>query len=474
MKLLKLNARFTYAGQFSLENLIPGIRGESIGSNLGDIDLSGVTTIELPSGTTLGGSSLTALGTITSSSAQAFAVGLNGLTNPAFDVDASTALQVAGLKVKGAVTGGTVALSVIDSGSNASLTLDAKGTGTVGINTVGASSGLVTVGNGTSLAGMAVNGLITGTSASATALAVGLNGATNPALVVDASTASSATGIKIKSAAATGGVALQVVSSGSPEALTIDAKAGALITMANGAASALGVQVGGSTSAANAQLIVQSTNAAALVVGRQGATNPVLTVNANTVSVITGLQITGAGTGAGVALAATDSGSNTALTLDAKGTGTLGINTVSTTSGLVTIGNATSKAGLQVNGQVFARAALKQSIVGVTLTALGAVQSTTPTAAQMIGGAMSHASATGAGTATFDTGTNLSAAITGVAVGDSFIFSYANIGSQTVTLTGNTGTTIVGTAALASGKNALVLCVNTGANTWNLYTIVSA
>jgi hypothetical protein len=36
------------------------------------------------------------------------------------------------------------------------------------------------------------------TSASATALAVGLNGSTNPAFTVDAATASSATGIKVK------------------------------------------------------------------------------------------------------------------------------------------------------------------------------------------------------------------------------------------------------------------------------------
>src|SRR4051812_27035965 len=46
---------------------------------------------------------------VTSASATALAVGRLGATTPAFTVDASIASQVAGLKVTGAVTGGTVA-----------------------------------------------------------------------------------------------------------------------------------------------------------------------------------------------------------------------------------------------------------------------------------------------------------------------------------------------------------------------------
>ena len=44
------------------------------------------------------------------------------------------------------------------------------------------------------------------TSSSSTAIAVGQNGSTNPAFVVDASTGTSTTCVKIKSAAAAGGV----------------------------------------------------------------------------------------------------------------------------------------------------------------------------------------------------------------------------------------------------------------------------
>lgn len=80
---------------------------------------------------------------LTTSSATGLAVGLNGTTNPAFVIDSSTASQAAGLKVTGAATGGTVAIAAIDSGSNTNITLNGKGTGTIGIGSV--STGAVTI-----------------------------------------------------------------------------------------------------------------------------------------------------------------------------------------------------------------------------------------------------------------------------------------------------------------------------------------
>lgn len=80
---------------------------------------------------------------VTSASATSFVVGLNGTTNPAFTVDSSTASQAAGFKITGAATGGTVALVTTDSGSNTNLTINAKGTGTIGIGSV--STGVVTI-----------------------------------------------------------------------------------------------------------------------------------------------------------------------------------------------------------------------------------------------------------------------------------------------------------------------------------------
>lgn len=84
--------------------------------------------------------------TVTSSSASALAVGLNGATNPAFDVDASAALQVCGLKVKGDATGGTVSLTATDSGATCNVSVNAKGSGTIPIGNV--SSGQVQIGDG--------------------------------------------------------------------------------------------------------------------------------------------------------------------------------------------------------------------------------------------------------------------------------------------------------------------------------------
>lgn len=78
-------------------------------------------------------------------------------------------------------------------------------------------------------------GPINATSNSATALAVGRQGTTDPGLVVDASTSSCATGLKITPAAAGAGVALATISSGTNENATFDAKGSGTLTL-NGTA----------------------------------------------------------------------------------------------------------------------------------------------------------------------------------------------------------------------------------------------
>lgn len=219
----------------------------------------------IQSSTLTGDDSITGTLTVTSASASALTVGLNGATNPALKIDASTGSSATGIKITSAAAASGVAIAAISSGTNENLTIDAKGSGTITIGasstgnvvlgttaktlTVANSNGLVTIaaggmtitsgnltltsGNATMTSGnlLLSAGTITGTSASASALTVGLAGATNPALQVDASTASSATGIKIKSAAAASGVAVSVVSSGTDENLTIDAKGSGTITI---------------------------------------------------------------------------------------------------------------------------------------------------------------------------------------------------------------------------------------------------
>ena len=119
-----------------LEGLLPIPRGVSLGSSLGNIDLSNVTTLELPSGTTLGGSSLTALGVVTSTSANALTAGANGATNPVFNVDASTSSVATGINIAGKAAAAGVVISSLSSGSNENITISPKGTGLLIADTV--------------------------------------------------------------------------------------------------------------------------------------------------------------------------------------------------------------------------------------------------------------------------------------------------------------------------------------------------
>jgi hypothetical protein len=129
------------------------------------------TTATLPAGTTIGGSSVSALGVVTSASATALAIGLNGATNPAFNVDSSTASQAAGVKVTGAVTGGTVNIAAIDSGSNTNLSITPKGTGLLILDTqVGIYTPQAINATATATAAQVASGYITSTSAAATTI----------------------------------------------------------------------------------------------------------------------------------------------------------------------------------------------------------------------------------------------------------------------------------------------------------------
>jgi len=331
----------------------------------GTITLGSVSTgaISLNTATTVG-STLAVSGTltVTSNSAAAFAVGRLGATTPAFQVNASAGTAVTGLLVTSAAAAGGVAVQVTSGGATESMTIDAKAGGLITLAGAAATAIGVTIGSTTS----AANVIATVYSSNATAFQVGPNGSTNPSFIVNASTSSAVGGLKLTGAATTVGIALQAIDSGATCPITIDAKAGAMITLAGAAAAATGVTVGSSTSAANATLIVYSSNAAAFVVGANGATNPVFKVVASTGSVATGLAVTGAATGGTTAVVATDSGANTSLTVDGKGTGTVGINTVSTTAGVVTLGNSTQLAGIAVNGKV---------VINGTLTAGGLLTS---------------------------------------------------------------------------------------------------
>jgi len=102
------------------------------------------------------------------------------------------------------------------------------------------------------------------------------------------------------------------------------------------------------TTAINGATTITSTSASALTVGRQGATAPVLKIDAATASVATGISIVGAAAAGGVAVAAISSGTDESLTLNAKGTGTITLN--GTATGNIVLGRAMTGVSSSLTG----------------------------------------------------------------------------------------------------------------------------
>lgn len=100
-------------------------------------------------------------------------------------------------------------------------------------------------------------------SSSASSLAVGLNGSTNPAFVVDSSLASQAAGLKVTAGAAGSGLTMSTISSGTNEAMNITTKgSGQLSLQVGGASKFTSTQIqnsfsqAASTSAATSRFLV--------------------------------------------------------------------------------------------------------------------------------------------------------------------------------------------------------------------------
>lgn len=161
---------------------------------------------------------------LTSTANPSLAIGPNGATNPTLSADSSVGSAATGVKAVGRAEGSGASLVVTSSGTNEKMTIDAKGSGKLELN--GTATGDVDAKRN-----LNVTGKVTGTSNDAAALSVGPNGATNPCLQVDGSTSSAATGVKVTGKAAAAGAALAVISSGTNEALTIDAKGSGTVTI---------------------------------------------------------------------------------------------------------------------------------------------------------------------------------------------------------------------------------------------------
>lgn len=98
---------------------------------------------------------------VTSSSASAFAVGLNGTTNPALTVDASAALQATGVQISGAAAGSGAGIAAISSGTNEALAINAKGSSQIVLGNV--STGTVNIAQAMTYGGVLLTNAVTGT-----------------------------------------------------------------------------------------------------------------------------------------------------------------------------------------------------------------------------------------------------------------------------------------------------------------------
>lgn len=406
------------------------------------VDAKGTGTISIASvstgAVTLGANTgVTGTLTVTSANASALTVGRQGATSPGLQVDASTGSCVTGIKIKPAAAAAGCAVSVVSSGTNENLTVDAKGSGTISIATV--STGAIVLGAATG-----VTGALTVTSAGASAISAGLNGSTNPAIQVDASTASSATGLKVKSAAAAAGCAVSVISSGTNEALTLDAKGSGTISIATVSTGA--ITLGAATGVTGA-LTVTSAGASAISAGLNGATNPALQVDASTASSATGVKVKSAAAAGGVAVSVISSGTNENLTIDAKGSGTITLGSVST-------GNVVTSAPLSVLNL--------QSTPGASTAAAG----TTTADAGVLPAATSVIYPTTAADGTKGVRIHANDKVTGRT-----IFIGNGVSNAVLKVYAPSGGTINGASADvafsgASGKGVLISCLDSSGNTW--------
>lgn len=222
--------------------------------SLGEYSISGSGSVAMTTSPTFSTSVIVnGTETVSSTSATALSVGANGATNPALSVDASVASSATGWKITSNAAGAAngAQLTVISSGTNEIGRINAKGNALLYLNDTG--TGGISIGAGGG--GVFLQSASSVTSASANAFAVGLNGTTNPAFNVDASTASSATGLNIKSAAAAGGLAVSVLSSGTNENLTINAKGSGTISIGNTSTGAIALGGGGGAVTANGNTV---------------------------------------------------------------------------------------------------------------------------------------------------------------------------------------------------------------------------
>ena len=150
-----------------------------------------------------------------------------------FQVGSNGGTEAARILNSGNVGIGTASPSALlhltASSTTETLLVNQTGTGTVAdFQTNGTSRLFIAKSGNVGIGTASPTGTLEVNSTSANAFVVGANGATNPAFQVDASAASSVTGLRITSAASGAGVTLTAISSAATESLTVQSKASTL------------------------------------------------------------------------------------------------------------------------------------------------------------------------------------------------------------------------------------------------------
>ncbi len=250
---------------------------------------------------------------LTGNSTQLLTAGANGTTNPVLQVDANTASVATGLKLTGAAAAAGVDLTVLSSGTNENLTINAKGSGTITLNSTG--TGNVKLGVAT--LSFPTAGILADTNGNE--------------LIKFPSTVASAVNEFTVTNSATGNPVLIAATGGDTNVgVKINAKGSGTITLND---------VGTGNVVTSVPIVITSASANAFAVGRQGTTNPGFLVDASTATNVTGIKITPAAAAAGVDASVISSGTNENLTINAKGSGTIDLNPTGT-------GNVTTARGV--------------------------------------------------------------------------------------------------------------------------------
>lgn len=270
-----------------------------VGGLTSDIDTLTATTLKIGASTqngltvgrsgattTINGSSLTlgaATGvsgalTVTSNSASALAVGLNGTTNPALKVDASTASQQNGVVITGSASSNAVTVGVAGGGTNIPLTINSNGSGALTLDTPSA---------GTIAIGAIATTLNVGTSNTASTIGIGTGTGGNTINIGTGATSNATQTIHIGDGTPSG--------TGLTNIIIGNAINTGALTLKSGSGN---ITLG--TTGTNGTVIVQpdAGGTAALIVNKQGASGDIFTASASGTTKFT-INNTGAASASG-------------------------------------------------------------------------------------------------------------------------------------------------------------------------------